>query len=128
MARKSTTKHPHVANWNDAPETDYSKGKHWGDRTRRLTPSMASEDGHFGINYVVVKPGKASCPFHWHVKEDEAYIILQGSGLVRYGDDTVDVGAGDCVSFPRNSGQGHQIANVSDQDLVYLAIGENCMD
>jgi uncharacterized cupin superfamily protein len=80
------------------------------------------------VNWVRLPPGRTSCPFHWHLREDEVFVILEGKGLLRYGDDVLEVGPGDCVNCPRNAGVGHQIANVSDRDLVYLAIGGNDPD
>lgn len=128
MPRKPARKHPHIVNWNDVTlETTHKDGP-WGGAEARLNPSMPPDKGHVGVVKVVLPPGHSYCPFHWHVHEDEIFIVVSGSGILRYGDDVVDLRSGDCVAFPRNSGQGHQIANVSDQDLVYLAIGENRSD
>lgn len=128
MPKKPTVRHPHVLNWNDAPLVEQRESQHWGGREARLNPSMPPEDGHVGVVRVVLPPGRTYAPFHWHVHEDEIFIVLSGAGLLRYGDQVVDLRAGDCIACPRNSGQGHQIANVSSEDLVYLAIGENRPD
>ena len=128
MARKRAPKHPHVVNWNELPVEDYRTGEHFGGTEVRLTPSMPQAKGHIGAVKVTLPPGRTYAPFHWHVHEDELFIVLSGAGLLRYGDRLVDLTAGDCISCPRNSGEGHQIANTSDQDLVYIAIGENRPD
>lgn len=128
MSKKRVSRHPNIVNWNDVPMETQHTGEHWGASEARLNPSMPPGEGHVGVVKVVLPPGRTYCPFHWHVYEDEMFIILSGSGLLRYGDDVVDLRAGDCVSCPRNSGKGHQIANVSSEDLVYLAIGENRKD
>ena len=53
--------------------------------------------------------------------------MLKGQGLFRYGDRVYDIGPGDCISCPADTGIAHQIANPVTQDgmedLVYLAIG-----
>ncbi len=66
-----------------------------------------------------------TCPFHYHQLEDEAFFILSGRGVLRYGDDVRVVRAGDCISCPAGTKVAHQIANPFDEDLVYLAMGRN---
>jgi uncharacterized cupin superfamily protein len=68
-------------------------------------------------------PGRTTVPFHYHLREDEAFFVLSGRGVLRYGDDIREIRAGDCVSCPAGTQVGHQIANPFDQDLIYLAIG-----
>ncbi len=70
-------------------------------------------------------PGRATCPFHCHHLEDEAFFILSGRGVLRYGDDVRELRPGDCVSFPAGTKVARQIANPFDVDLVYRAIGVN---
>lgn len=59
---------------------------------------------------------------------DEIFIVLEGHGLFRYGDSVHEIGPGDCISCPADTGIAHQIANPATSgstDLVYLAIGTN---
>jgi uncharacterized cupin superfamily protein len=72
-----------------------------------------------------IRPGKSGCPFHTHELEDEVFFVLSGRGMLRYGEDIREIGVGDCISCPAGTGIAHQLANVFDEDLVFLAIGMN---
>jgi uncharacterized cupin superfamily protein len=63
-----------------------------------------------------------------HQREDEVFYVLSGCGTLRYGESTYALKEGDCVSCPAGTGTAHQIANTSDDDLVYLAIGSHDPD
>ena len=39
-----------------------------------------------GYNLTVLPPGKAQCPFHSHRGEEEMFLILEGEGELRFGD------------------------------------------
>lgn len=95
----------------------------WGCATRVLTDFMRDQGGRLGVRHVRVPPGKTACPFHTHALEDEAFFVLEGRGVLRYGDTLHDIGVGDCISCPAGTGAAHQLANPYDADLVYLAIG-----
>lgn len=116
---------PIVVNVEDAAEIDRSMGDHWGAAFKILTPSMRPRGGSLGINMMRVQPGHSVCPFHTHQREDEAFFVISGRGVLRYGDDVHALRAGDCVSCPAGTGTAHQIANPFDEELVYLAIGNH---
>lgn len=92
---------------------------------RVLTPFMEARGGRLGVNVTRVPPGHVACPFHHHAREDEAFFILEGTGVLRYGEDLYPLRPGDCVSCPANTQIAHQIANTGQVDLVYLAMGNN---
>ncbi len=116
---------PTVVNVEDAREISRTLGDHWGAHYKVLTPAMRPRGGSLGINHMRVPPGRTTCPFHSHQLEDEAFFILSGSGLLRYGDEVTELKPGDCVSCPAGTGTAHQIANNGNEDLVYLAIGRH---
>ncbi len=124
LARMSDTP-PTVINVEDAPEIERMIGEHWGAAFKVLTPSMRPGGGRLGINYMRVGPGRAPVPFHSHLREDEAFFVLSGRGVLRYGDELIELRAGDCVSCPAGAGKAHQIANPYDEDLVYLSVGDH---
>ena len=113
----------HVVNVDDVDECDHTSGDHWGGIDKPLTPSMRPNGGKLGVNLSRLPKGRTMCPFHYHELEDEAFFILSGRGVLRYGDDVRTLRAGDCVSCPAGTKLAHQIANPFDEDLVYLAIG-----
>lgn len=96
----------------------------WASTYRPLTPVM-TRPGALGLNQVRLPPGSTSCPAHYHLREDEAFYVLSGRGVLRYGDELHDIGPGDCISCPAGTGVAHQIANPYGEELVYLAIGTN---
>ncbi len=63
-------------------------------------------------------PLGASTTPHYHVHTEEIYYILSGTGRMRIGDETADVGPGDAIAIP--PGAEHEITNTGDQTLVFL--------
>ncbi len=57
-----------------------------------------------GACYCEVPAGKTACPFHVHHCEDEMFIILEGEGAYRFGEETYAVKAGDVLGAPRGGG------------------------
>ncbi len=119
---------PLITNLADAPEETQMTGDHWGATWKVLTPGMRERGGTLGMVWQRLPPGRAACPFHTHQHEDEVFFILSGTGLLRYGEEIRRLRAGDCVSCPAGTGIAHQIANDSDEELVYLAIGPHDPD
>lgn len=113
-----------VVNWRNAEEHTALDGDDYGGSYRILTPSM-DEPGRLGVNMSRLPPGRAGCPFHTHALEDEVFYILEGSGVLRYGDWVTRVREGDCISCPAGTGLGHQLYNDGEVDMVYLGIGCN---
>ena len=116
---------PQVVNVDEVAEIVELSGDHWGGAYKPLTPFMKTRGGRLGLNLSRLPKGRATCPFHHHQLEDEAFFVLSGRGVLRYGDEVRLIRAGDCVSCPAGTRVGHQIANPFDVDLVYLAIGPN---
>jgi len=109
----------------NAPDETQVEGEHWGGTWRVLTPEMRERGGMLGVAWNRIPPGRAACPFHAHLREDEVFFVLEGEGVLRYGDEVRPIRAGDCISCPAGTGIAHQIANTSNADLVYLAIGNH---
>jgi uncharacterized cupin superfamily protein len=116
---------PHVINVDEVEETKRMRGERWGHGFKPLTSSMNAKGGRLGVSQLRLPPGRAAFPFHYHALEDEAFFILSGRGVLRYGDEIRELRPGDCVSCPAGTKIAHQIANPFDEDLVYLAIGPN---
>jgi uncharacterized cupin superfamily protein len=111
-----------VCRLDDAPEvTEGHAG--WASTYKVLTPSMRKRGGSLGVCHMRIPPGHAAVPFHYHLREDEAFYVLAGRGVLRYGEELIDIGPGDCIACPAGTRIAHQIANPHDEDLVYLAMG-----
>ena len=113
---------PMVVNLDELQEIDRTRG-HFGAAYASLTPSMVPRGGKLGITRMRLRKGHTTCPFHHHLREDEVFFVLEGRGVLRYGEEIRTVRAGDCISCPAGTGVAHQIVNPFDEDLVYLAIG-----
>ena len=75
-----------------------------------------------GCSVVELAPGEKGWPFHLHWGEEELFVVLEGQGSMRYGDDSHEIGAGDVLFTPPGEGTAHQIINTSGAPLKYLAL------
>jgi uncharacterized cupin superfamily protein len=76
-----------------------------------------------GYRLSVVAPGKRACPYHSHRVEEEMFLILEGSGELRYGDKRYAIRAGDVIACPTGGPDtAHQIINTGDVELRYLGV------
>jgi len=76
-----------------------------------------------GYNLTVVPPGKKSCPFHNHQINEEMFLILEGRGLLRFGEKTYPVEKYDIIACPAGGREvAHQLLNTGENDLRYLAL------
>ena len=76
-----------------------------------------------GYNLTVVAPGKRNCPFHSHHAEEEMFLILEGNGEIRIGDETFPIRTGDVVACPPGGPEtAHQLHNTGDAELKVLAV------
>jgi len=72
------------------------------------------------INWARMPAGREFAA-HYHEDMQEVFIILRGEAELTVGDDTVTLRAGDAVRIdPREA---HQMANATDDDCDYLALG-----
>jgi uncharacterized cupin superfamily protein len=77
-----------------------------------------------GVNFAKVPPEKESFVYHSHYREEEWIYILSGCGIAEIDGEEFEVSAGDFMAFPTPS-VAHHLRNAGDEDLVYLAGGEN---
>ena len=88
---------------------------------RRLGDAGGLTD--FGVNLKHLPPGNWSSQRHWHSHEDEFVYVLEGEvTLIEDAGETV-LRAGDCVAFPKGSGNGHHLINKSSAMAVLLEVG-----
>lgn len=86
--------------------------------------SRAAGLKRLGLSLGRLAPGRESFVYHYHHCEEEFVYILTGRGVAEIGDETFEVGAGDCMLFTAPS-VGHHLRNPFDEDLVYLMGGES---
>lgn len=76
-----------------------------------------------GYNLTELPPGKVQCPFHNHHGEEEMFLILEGQGELRFGDQRYPLRPHDVVACPAGGPEvAHQIINTGTVTLRYLAV------
>jgi len=76
-----------------------------------------------GYNLTICPPGKKVCPFHNYRMEEEMFLVLEGEGLLRFGDKEYPLRKHDIVACPPGGRDvAHQIVNTGASDLKYLAL------
>lgn len=99
----------------------FKHGERFETRGVRIGPKLGAKD--LGYSYDVVPPGKAGCPFHSHRAEEEMFFIVRGTGLLRYGNQTRSIRAGDFICCPTGGPEtAHQIINDAAEDLAYISV------
>ena len=90
---------------------------------RRLSPATGLVD--FAASHVVLKPGAWSAQRHWHEREDELLVMVSGSAVLVDDSGRTPLHPGDIATFPKNDGNGHCLINESDDDCVFVVIGQS---
>jgi uncharacterized cupin superfamily protein len=76
-----------------------------------------------GCNVTAIPPGKRAYPFHNHLVNEEMFFVLVGHGEIRIGEAVFPIRPGDVIACPAGGPEtAHQIVNVGDEELRYLAI------
>ncbi len=76
-----------------------------------------------GYSLTILPPGKRVCPYHNHRIDEEMFFILEGSGTLRFGDQTYPVRANDIIACPPGDRSvAHQIVNTGDVPMKFLAL------
>ena len=77
----------------------------------------------FGVNMVHLWPGQMSAQRHWHSREDEFTMMLEGEVVLvtDAGEQTVTPGM--VMGFSAGAADGHHLVNRSDKVAVYLEVG-----
>ena len=110
------------------PWEEWKQGERFGSRFRHLTKAAVGSEYRVGVSIEELPPGKQSCPFHWHVKEEEHILALEGRATLRLGDERIELKAGDYVCFPARQSAGHCLVNESDAPFRFVMIGERKPD
>ena len=85
-----------------------------------VTDAMVAKK--LGAGFDILAPGKRSCPYHYHLAQEEMFVILLGEGSLRVAGQTLPVRAGDVVVIPPGPEYPHQFINTSDAPMHYLSI------
>lgn len=103
----------------DTQTLDQSPQNHRGGQVSHLLLAP----GQFGtenlsVTWVEGEPGSEQA-VHSHEGREQVYVIVQGQGAMRVGDEVQEVGPGTLIYVP--PGTGHSIKNIGDERLIYVS-------
>ena len=79
---------------------------------------------HFGVNLTKLAPNAASALRHAHTRQDEFVYILQGHPTLHTDEGRTRLAPGMCAGFKAATGNGHRLVNETDEEVVYLEVGD----
>lgn len=110
-----------IANLDDVVFDDVEEDGLYTSRRARFSDAIGAQN--LGYNLTVLPPGKAQCPFHSHHGEEEMFLILEGEGELRFGDQRHPIRRHDVIACPPGGADvAHQIVNTGTQTMRYLAV------
>jgi uncharacterized cupin superfamily protein len=109
---------PDVVGDQDVEWKEESHGEKFGYRRKSLGSAAGGEK--LGCSLYEVPPGRRAWPYHYHLANEEAIYVLEGSGTLRIGGEEVRVCKGNYVALPARAEGAHQLVNSSETVLRYL--------
>lgn len=103
------------------PWREYGQGVRFGGRSLALGKLGGAQ--LVGVNLDEIAPGKQSCPFHYHQREEEHFFVLKGRCILRSGEQRHEMGPSDYVCFPAGTGVAHCFENPFEEPCLLLTIG-----
>jgi len=79
---------------------------------------------NFGVNLTRLAPGAESSLRHAHARQDEFVYILEGRPTLITNEGATELSPGMCAGFKAGSGDAHHLVNRSNEDVLYLEIGD----
>lgn len=79
---------------------------------------------HFGVNLVVLPPGCISALRHAHTVQDEFVYVIAGTPTLHSDAGLTRLAPGMCAGFKGGGGNAHRMMNESEEDAVYLEVGD----
>ncbi|MBS1191540.1 MAG: Cupin 2 protein [Rhodocyclaceae bacterium] len=79
---------------------------------------------NFGVNLTRLVPGAGSALRHAHTKQDEFLYILAGHPVLITDAGETTLHPGMCAGLKAGTGNGHQLVNRTDEEVLYLEVGD----
>ena len=79
---------------------------------------------NFGVNLVTLQPGAVSSLRHYHTLQDEFIYVLSGHPTLHTDEGLTQLEPGMCAGFRAGAGNGHRLLNATNEDAVYLEVGD----
>jgi uncharacterized cupin superfamily protein len=111
---------PNVVGEGDLGWSEQAHGEKFGYRRKQLGSAAGGQK--VGCSLYEVPPGRTAFPRHYHLANEEAIYVLEGSATLRIGREVqaVEVSQGDYVALPVGADGAHQLVNSSGAALRYL--------
>ena len=77
----------------------------------------------FGVNIVMLEPGAVASLRHWHLREDEFAIVLEGDLILVEDEGETPMRPGDCAAWKAGVANGHRFVNRSGGVARFLVVG-----
>ena len=76
-----------------------------------------------GYNLTLIRPGNRANFFHNHHNTEEVFLVLSGTGTLRFGEAKYSIKEGDVIACPAGGSEvAHQIINTGRVDLKFFAL------
>lgn len=79
---------------------------------------------NFGVNLTRLLPGAGSALRHAHSKQDEFVYIVSGHPVLVTDQGETPLSPGMCAGFRAATGNGHQLLNRTDDDVIFIEVGD----
>lgn len=114
-------KHP-IQNLSDVEfKRSLEHGEKFSTRMAPVGTSIGAEK--LAYNVTEVPAGKRAFPFHNHHANEEMFLILKGTGTLRFGSEEHPVKQHDIIACPPGGPErAHQLINTGIEPLRYLAV------
>jgi uncharacterized cupin superfamily protein len=97
--------------------------RRFGGRAKHLTYAAIGAKYRVGMLIEAPGPGQRLAPLHYHMREEEHALILEGEVTLLLGDERLSMQPGDYVCFPAGEKTGHSFLNSGNGSCRYLMIG-----
>jgi uncharacterized cupin superfamily protein len=108
-------------NLDEVEFTDVEENGYYTSKRAQFSAGIGARK--LGYNLTELPPGKAQCPFHSHRAEEEMFLILEGEGELRFGDQRYRIRKHDVIACPTGGADvAHQIINTGRTTMRYLSL------
>ncbi len=109
-----------VVQTDDLPWESTYAPEGWGADRKRLAVASGGQD--LGASLYRLAAGRRAFPLHFHHGNEEAILVMSGTGTLRLGDECIEVRAGSWISLPSGPANAHQLLADRGEDLTYLCV------
>jgi uncharacterized cupin superfamily protein len=101
---------------------DEVEHEQWQDRVTSAPMATRERSDQAGFHWERLAPGKSGSVPHCHSEEEEIFVILEGGGTLRLGDEQAPIRAGHVLGRPPGTRVAHSF-RAGEKGMTYLAYG-----